>query len=93
MKSILTLVLLMGAATLAHADDVNHEQLIFPAANGQVVFMHTDHQVAEKACRVCHPTEKPGKIPGFGKELAHKLCVDCHQVKGGPTDCNTCHEK
>jgi hypothetical protein len=44
-------------------------------------------------CKKCHE-KGPGKIEGFGKELAHgKACKDCHkEMKKGPTGCKECHK-
>ncbi|GAB4299382.1 MAG: cytochrome c3 family protein [Desulfuromonadia bacterium] len=69
------------------------QQLVFETSNGKVVFTHSDHQDAEKDCSVCHGKHEPGRIPGFGKERAHQLCIGCHQKKNGPQKCFECHEK
>lgn len=55
-----------------------------------VVFDHEGHK---GECLSCHDNQKGGqKIPGFSKEWAHKVCVDCHTSMGsGPTACNDCH--
>ena len=92
MKNLLFATLLSALATTAIAGE-DLQQLIFTTKNGNVSFMHGDHQAAEKVCATCHPGGKTGKIPGFSKDVAHKLCIDCHTQKGGPTKCAECHEK
>lgn len=80
------LILLMSLiATTACADDI----LILK--NG-MKFNHTKHQTEKVGiCSACHEKE-PGKITGFGKEWAHKNCIECHDTfKEGPTDCKGCH--
>lgn len=54
-----------------------------------------DHDAHKGDCISCHDTPAGGnKIPDFGKEVAHKLCVGCHSAMGnGPTSCNGCHKK
>jgi hypothetical protein len=58
-----------------------------------VVFKHKLHVDTLKDCKKCHEKAEGGKIPGFGKELAHKkACKDCHaEMKKGPTSCKACH--
>jgi len=88
MKRILFVLLLIAAN--AYASD------IIQLKNG-VVFNHISHQ-SEKVglCSACHVEIEgtPGKIPGLGKEWAHKTCVECHDIfEVGPTKCNGCHIK
>jgi predicted CXXCH cytochrome family protein len=92
MKLTLLTMLLFVVTTAASAFE-GPRQIIFPTANGNVSFMHGDHQDSEKDCAICHPGGKTGKIPGFSKEAAHKFCIDCHKQKSGPTKCAECHEK
>ncbi len=88
-KIISALALVFFTASFAMAADV----MTFPAKMGPVTFPHKMHQELLKNCKVCHPT-KPGKIEGFGKDVAHKLCIGCHKSKGmGPTTCMACHKK
>jgi hypothetical protein len=80
------LILLMSLfATTACADELVHFK------NG-MIFNHTKHQTEKVGlCSACHEKE-PGKIDGFGKEWAHKNCIECHDTfKEGPTDCKGCH--
>lgn len=69
------------------------DTITFPAKNGNVTFDHKKHQAALKDCKICHE-KAPGKIEGFGKDMAHKTCKGCHTDKGaGPTKCAECHKK
>lgn len=59
-----------------------------------VTFKHKAHAEALKDCTKCHKTAAGGKIEGFGKDIAHKTCKDCHnEMKKGPTNCKGCHTK
>lgn len=70
--------------------------MTFPAKMGDVQFNHKKHQeMLKNDCKICHG-KKVGKIEGFGKDKAHKLCIDCHKTKSkgkGPTTCKACHKK
>ncbi len=58
-----------------------------------VKFDHKGHQTEKVGnCTVCHD-ESVGKIPGFGKEWAHRRCVICHDLlaDGRNTKCGACH--
>jgi hypothetical protein len=58
-----------------------------------VTFDHKAHQAKVSDCKKCHE-KGPGKIEGFGKDLAHKQCKGCHEeMKAGPTKCGDCHKK
>ncbi|MDA8431095.1 MAG: cytochrome c3 family protein [Geobacteraceae bacterium] len=61
---------------------------------GGVVFDHRGHQTDKAGlCSACHEGV-PGKIAGFGKEWAHKNCIDCHDIfEKGPATCDGCHPK
>ena len=92
-KIIATGALLIFCAGTALAADV----MTFPAAKmGEVKFEHKKHQeLLKKNCKTCH-VKKIGKIEGFGKDVAHKLCIDCHKTKSngkGPVTCKACHKK
>ncbi|ABQ28264.1 cytochrome c7 [Geotalea uraniireducens] len=90
MKKIIAAVALtiFAAGTALAADTIT-----LPAKNGNVTFNHKMHQDTLKDCKICHE-KGPGKIEGFGKELAHKTCKGCHEEKkAGPTKCGECHKK
>uniref|UniRef100_A0A831TZ32 Cytochrome C n=1 Tax=Geobacter metallireducens TaxID=28232 RepID=A0A831TZ32_GEOME len=91
MKQLIAAVALtIFAAGAALAADT----LTFTAKNGNVSFDHKKHQQIAGDCKSCHE-KGPGKIEGFGKDLAHgKGCKGCHeQKKAGPTKCGECHKK
>ncbi len=89
-KMVTALALTLAFAVNAMAADV----ITLPAKNGNVSFPHKKHQEMLKDCKKCHE-KGPGKIQGFGKELAHaKGCKGCHEEgKKGPTKCGECHKK
>jgi predicted CXXCH cytochrome family protein len=91
MKILVLAALAVFSTGTALAADV----ITLPAKNGNVSFPHKKHQELIKDCKACHK-KGPGKIAGFGKDMAHKLCIDCHKAKGkGPvtSDCVKCHKK
>ena len=90
MRNVIAAVaLIMFSAGAVMAADT----ITFPAKNGAVSFDHKKHQETLKDCKICHENG-PGKIEGFGKDLAHKSCKGCHTDKGaGPTKCPECHKK
>ncbi len=88
-RIIAAFALVFFSAGYALAADV----ITFPAKMGNVTFPHKMHQDMLKDCKLCHE-KAPGKIAGFGKEKAHKLCISCHKSKEkGPTTCTGCHKK
>lgn len=69
------------------------EVITFPAKKGDVTFNHKLHQDMIKNCKACH-VKTPGKIEGFDKNAAHKMCIGCHKTKNaGPVTCKECHKK
>jgi predicted CXXCH cytochrome family protein len=82
---------LVGSAVAADAPAT----MTFDTKNGKVAFAHAKH--AEKLagdCTKCHATKAGGKIAGWSKDSAHKLCQTCHKDGGkGPTKCAECHQK
>ncbi len=88
-KIIVAVALTLSCAVAAMAADT----ITLTAKNGNVTFNHKKHQEALKDCKICHE-KAPGKIEGFGKDVAHKLCKGCHETKkAGPTKCGECHKK
>lgn len=87
-------LLISAAVTLCFAATAMAADMItLPAKNGDVKFTHKKHQQLLKDCKACH-AKAPGKIAGFGKDAAHKLCIDCHKAKkAGPVKCGECHKK
>lgn len=84
----ITLAVTVALASSAFAADV----ITLKAKNGNVSFDHKKHQAAAE-CKVCH-VKGAGKIEGFGKDSAHKMCKGCHEEKkAGPVKCGECHKK
>ncbi|NTV49600.1 MAG: cytochrome c3 family protein [Geobacteraceae bacterium] len=86
MKKIIVVLSLVAFAGTAFAADV------IEMKKG-VKFAHKAHQEKVGDCKVCHE-KGPGKIEGFGKDLAHgKSCKGCHaEMKKGPVGCKDCHK-
>ncbi|MRR33211.1 cytochrome C [bacterium] len=90
MKSLLMAVVLVAFASSA---SLAADCLVFPAKMGKVTFNHKQHADSLKDCNLCH-AKTPGKIEGFDKDKAHKLCIECHKAKkAGPVKCGDCHKK
>lgn len=74
-------------ATAAMAGDV----VTYDAKPGKVTFNHKAHQTKLGDCKKCHEGT-PAKI-AMSKDVAHKMCKDCHAKMQGPTKCAECHKK
>jgi predicted CXXCH cytochrome family protein len=86
MKTGIALMLLLLATSIVFASD----RITF--GNG-IVFDHQEHKSEVGMCSYCHDGT-PGKIPGFGKEWAHKTCIGCHKdFREGPVTCAGCHKQ
>ena len=94
MKKIIALIAALTFVGSVSAMAAGPEALTLNAKNGNVAFAHKKHQDLVKGdCKTCHE-KAPGKIEGFGKDPAHKLCKGCHEEKkAGPTKCGECHKK
>jgi len=57
-------------------------------------FSHGKHaRELKNDCLHCH-TKKIGKIEGWGKDTAHRICIPCHDLEEkGPVECHQCHPK
>ena len=68
------------------------EEIVLKASNGNVTFPHRMHAETHE-CQTCHGDGTPSAFD-INKDIAHKLCRDCHKTVGaGPTNCNGCHKK
>jgi len=94
MKKIIALIAALTFVGSVSAMAAGPESITLNAKNGNVTFAHKKHQELLKGdCKACHE-KAPGKIEGFGKDAAHKLCKGCHEEKkAGPTKCGECHKK
>jgi predicted CXXCH cytochrome family protein len=88
---VAALVFSAGIASAAEAP----ASITFDTKNGKVAFPHKAHgELLKGDCTKCHATKAGGKIEGFNKDAAHKLCKTCHETeKKGPTKCADCHKK
>jgi predicted CXXCH cytochrome family protein len=67
-------------------------EIVLQASYGNITFPHGMHAEAYE-CSICHGEATPAAF-GITKEIAHKLCKDCHKELGsGPTACTGCHKK
>lgn len=68
---------------------------LIPLKTGAVPmqFPHWKHQFSNGSeCFHCHKADG-GKITGWGKEVAHEICISCHDLNDkGPVNCNQCHK-
>lgn len=90
MKRLLPVILLLAAPSFASTGPD-----ILYLKNG-ATFPHRAHQNYLKSeCKNCHKKEVGnGKIPGFGKDVAHRMCKTCHAIRqAGPSSCKDCHKK
>lgn len=56
-------------------------------------FSHANHAKADVACKACHgAVEKSNRI-STSNMPTERICLDCHETKGSPTDCATCHSQ
>lgn len=86
MKNMIVVMLILSASASSAAD-------VLMLKHG-VEFNHKGHQTEKVGiCTVCHE-EQVGKINGFGKEWAHKNCINCHNLhnEGRPVNCAGCHK-
>jgi len=60
----------------------------------ELKFQHWKHQTSlHNDCFNCHKT-KIGVIDGWSKDVAHKVCIPCHDLENkGPVLCQECHKK
>jgi hypothetical protein len=75
----------------AQQTDIPRE-IVLQASYGNISFPHAMH-AGSYACKVCHGDAAPAAFD-ITKDVAHKLCKDCHKQEGaGPTGCSGCHKK
>ncbi len=92
MHRVLSTIIVLSYSSVVFA--AGPATIDLPASFGKVTFQHQNHQENLKECTKCHATQAGGKIEGFGKEIAHKVCKGCHSDAGkGPTSCKDCHKK
>jgi predicted CXXCH cytochrome family protein len=96
MKSMIVAAVMIAAVAGASFAVAVRDRMEFPAKNGMVIFYHNNHVNEVKGdCTVCHD-KTPGRIQDFGRDYAHRICIDCHKDPNGaegPTKCDECHKK
>lgn len=99
-KAILLIVLLFmfGALSIAFAavpKDLGPKIINLKMGVMVLPFEHRKHQKdVNNECFQCHPKKTGGKIDNWGKEMAHSLCISCHDLEEkGPIECKQCHAK
>jgi len=95
MKKLLVAVAVVAVSVAGVSAEELRDRMEFPASQGTVVFYHLNHiNEIHGACQPCH-AGTPGRIAGFGKEWAHRICLECHAPREGypegPTRCEGCH--
>ena len=72
--------------------DPGPEIIKFKMGELYLPFQHWKHQKLQNSrCSNCHSTQA-WKIEGLGKEVAHQMCISCHeQNEKGPISCKECH--
>ncbi len=97
-RSILLLALLIAclvAAPLFSDAQQNPGPEILSLKNGTtpLQFQHRKHQKLQNSeCFHCHKPDK-WKIDNWGKDIAHELCISCHDLNDkGPVKCENCHK-
>ena len=106
MKRLLSLIVaLTFALTLSSTITIAAEKKDAPKDRGrefinlkmgvvELRFQHWKHQTnVHNDCFNCHKT-KIGVIDGWSKDVAHKICIPCHDLENkGPVQCHECHKK
>lgn len=69
------------------------EKILLKNGSNPLAFTHRKHQNLQNSeCFHCH---KPDiwKIDDWGKEVAHSMCISCHDLSDkGPVKCEDCHK-
>ncbi len=95
---LLALLSIFGVLSIAFAEAPrNPGPEIINLKMGVMVlpFEHRKHQISvNDECFHCHPKQTGGKIDNWGKDMAHELCISCHDLEEkGPIECKQCHKK
>ena len=74
--------------------DRGRELINLKMGNMDLQFQHWKHQTSvHNECFNCHKT-KIGVIDGWSTDVAHKVCIPCHDLESkGPVQCQECHKK
>jgi cytochrome c553 len=82
-------------SAITAADTVQNpgpEIIKFKMGDLYLPFKHWNHQkLQDSKCAYCHSTQE-WKIEAWGKEVAHQMCISCHERNDkGPVNCKECH--
>ena len=91
---ILSITTVASAALTETPKDKGREVIKLKMGDMELPFQHWKHQKnANNECFHCHNTSI-GKIDGWGKDTAHRICIPCHELEDkGPVTCRECHPK
>jgi hypothetical protein len=56
-----------------------------------VTFSHKTHTTAGSTCEECHGPVAERTAIALEKDTSMGTCIACHQAKGAPATCDTCH--
>lgn len=56
-----------------------------------VYYNHMRHIKSGIVCATCHGTTGTLPVSEAVRTFSMSFCTDCHQQRGAPTDCATCH--
>jgi hypothetical protein len=57
-----------------------------------VYFTHERHVASGLRCQQCHGEVQEMDVLEEASPMTMGWCVDCHRLKGAPTECLTCHK-
>ena len=91
---LLSITTVSSAAVTETPKDKGPEVIQLKMGNMTLPFKHWKHQkTVNNECYHCHNT-KIGRIDGWSKDTAHKICIACHELEDrGPVTCLECHPK
>lgn len=89
MKKLLVILMLIIAIP-AFAGSLQKGDQLYESKQGNVTFLHDQHQGVLPDCMPCHV--KYDLYPNH-KDLGHKYCKVCHLNHGLPALCTDCHKK
>jgi cytochrome c553 len=75
-----------------NTQDLGPEIIKFKMGDLYLPFQHWKHQKLQNSkCFYCHSVQE-WKIEAWGKEVAHQMCISCHERNDkGPVNCKECH--
>lgn len=86
-------VFLVAASINSDAQDPGPDSILLKNGSTPLPFTHRKHQNLQSSeCFHCHAANK-WKIDDWGKEVAHAMCISCHDLnEKGPITCKDCHK-